>query len=66
MSSLPLHLQHIVEGLCHDGCQSVREYIAAIEAGRPVTQLQHLNHAETSLVLGELKTIMAVYDRNPN
>lgn len=63
MAPLPHHLQPVVESLCHDGCRTVREHITAIEQGLNIPQIEHLNGAETSQVLEELKTIMAVYDR---
>jgi len=60
---LNTRLQSIVERLCTDGCQAVTRYIADIEAGRMPQALQTLEPDEQQAVLGEIKSIMAVYER---
>lgn len=63
MHSLPAHLQLIVESLCTDGCKTVHAYIDSLENNEVVFTMKGLTTAEHRLVLAELKTIMAVYDR---
>lgn len=63
MHNLPTHLQLIVESLCKDGCIAVNAYITSIENGEAPPVMQDLTVAESKLVLRELKSIMAVYDR---
>ena len=56
-------LQTIVEELCNHGCRQVNTCISQIEAGKlPATMLK-LSKRDQQAVLGELKSIMAVYDR---
>ncbi|WP_127478450.1 hypothetical protein [Sulfurivermis fontis] len=52
-----------IEALCQLGCDSVRNTIAALEAGQPVAQMDGLDAEQRRRVLTELKAIMAVYDR---
>ena len=52
-----------VEGLCQKGCTEVRSVIDALESEQRVCETNHLNEEERAAVLGELKAIMAVYDR---
>ncbi len=61
--SLPPHLQLVVESFCNDGCKAVYAYITAIENGEPLLALQGLTTTERTLVVTELKSIMAVYGR---
>ena len=56
-------LHKIIEQLCAAGCQTVNEHIASIEAGQVPREMQALNREDRQLVLNELKTIMAVYER---
>lgn len=56
-------LNDIVEQLCAAGCQAVSQHIASIEAGYLPNEMQALNSDDRRLVLNELKTIMAVYER---
>lgn len=56
-------VQRCVEFLCSSGCAAVRATIAALERGQPVCATEGLDEAERRAVLGELKVVMAVYDR---
>ena len=62
-SMLKPELQTIVDHLCADGCKAVNQYISAMQAGDFPATMRALNHQERDLVLAELKSIMAVYDR---
>ena len=53
-----------IEHLCRDGCKSVREYIAALENGEDHPAFGQLNREQRTLLLAELKAIMAVYGDN--
>ncbi len=53
-----------VEALCQCGCDAVRATITALEMGQPVAQVEGLSDEQRRQVLIELKSIMAVYDRN--
>jgi hypothetical protein len=59
-------LQAIIDELCHDGCKAVTQYIKEIESGSIPQQMTHLESDEKLKILMELKSIMAVYDRNNN
>ena len=52
-----------IETLCSQGCNAVRDIIAALESGAAPGIIAELNDEERETVLRELKTIMAVYDR---
>ncbi len=52
-----------VDALCQCGCDAVRATIEAMEIGAEIPQLQTLNSEERQVVLDELKSVMAVYDR---
>ncbi len=56
-------LQSIVEQLCSEGCQQVNVYIQEIEAEHWPDVMLELTEPNRHLVLAELKSIMAVYDR---
>lgn len=56
-------LQQVVEQLCNQGCQQVNRYISNIEAGNYPANMQELSQTQRSLVLEELRSIMAVYER---
>ena len=55
-------LSDCIEVLCNQGCDAVRGYITDLEQGRNIPQSEKLSHNEKSMLLRELKTIMAVYD----
>jgi len=56
-------LQSIVEQLCSEGCQQVNVFIQEIEAQQLPESMIELSEQHQSLVLAELKSIMAVYDQ---
>ena len=61
--SLPEHLQPIVEALCESGCQNVNTIIERLESNDYPGEVDTLNEQERMMVLTELKSIMAVYDK---
>jgi hypothetical protein len=50
-----------VETICNKGCQFVRDDIQLLEQGKIPSGADHLSADERSVVLTELKNIMAVY-----
>lgn len=56
-------LQNIIEQLCAAGCQQVNVHITAIEAGEVPGEMRGLDRSDRQLILGELRAIMAVYER---
>lgn len=56
-------LQSIVEELCDHGCRQVSTYINQIEAGKLPREMLKLSEKDQKVVLGELKSIMSVYNR---
>jgi hypothetical protein len=69
---LPTHCREIaldhrlveqsVEKLCAKGCRSVWADIEALEAGQRLPEVEGLSREELALVIGELKSIMSVYE----
>ncbi len=55
-------LSECIETICQCGCNAVLATIEAMESGQIVPQVELLNEEERSIVLDELKAIMAVYD----
>ena len=53
-----------VEDICADGCIRVSEIIIELEQGSNIQHTQELTAEETVAVLTELKSIMAVYDKD--
>jgi len=51
-----------VEALCKSGCEAVRATIIDMEKGVELEQTRELGEQETTIVLNELKAIMAIYD----
>lgn len=51
-----------VEALCKSGCEAVRATISSMEMGVELEQTRELDEQEATIVLNELKAIMAVYD----
>ncbi len=62
---LPAHVRTTVESICELGCERVNEIIAELESGHHADETAELSAIDRQKVLHELKTIMAVYDRNP-
>ena len=58
-------VEHCVEILCEKGCTEVTRLIAAMERGETPAEAAALSAAERAAVLGELKSVMAVYTRAP-
>lgn len=54
-------VEKCVEVLCEKGCGSVREDIEKLESGVALPETENLSREELSIVVEELKSIMAVY-----
>lgn len=52
----------LIDRLCGEGCTSVQEYITALEQDREHPVYAHLDARQRSLLLAELRAIMAVYE----
>ncbi len=57
----PDPVDYVVETLCLKGCQALRADIDLIERGRVLPELQALDVQQQKQVLGEIKSIMAIY-----
>ncbi|MFW2374537.1 MAG: hypothetical protein ACN4GM_15535 [Gammaproteobacteria bacterium] len=55
-----------IEEICAHGCIRVNEVIIELEKGQELQHTQDLSDEETASVLAELKSIMAVYDKDEN
>lgn len=53
----------IVEEICLLGCSRVNEIIALLENGEKTDAIQDLEKEEIDVIVTELKTIMAVYQK---
>ena len=53
-----------IEQICAHGCIRVNDVILELEQGQDVEPTQKLSDEETASVLAELKTIMAVYNKD--
>ena len=53
-----------IEHICAEGCTSVNNIIITLEKGEPNKHTEQLDEQEVQTVLLELKTIMAVYERD--
>ncbi|MDH5388852.1 MAG: hypothetical protein OEY06_10435 [Gammaproteobacteria bacterium] len=56
-------LQDIIEQLCTTGCDRVNEVIEILERQESIKETSELNEQECTIVLLELKAIMAVYEQ---
>jgi hypothetical protein len=54
-------VEQSLEHLCRKGCRAVWSDIDALEAGRPLPEVDGLSSAEREAVIVELKSVMAVY-----
>lgn len=63
MSGGETDIQQCVDRLCEAGCERVYEYMEALRADRPIPEIGPLTPDERAAVLGELQSIMAVYER---
>lgn len=59
---LAAHLESIIDSICRQGCQQVRQFIKQLRQGHVDERTESLNNRERKLVLTELESIMAVYD----
>lgn len=55
-------VEQSVEKLCAKGCRSVWADLEALEAGQRLPEVEGLSREELALVIGELKSIMSVYE----
>lgn len=54
-------VQHCIESICNQGCQSVGAIIEQLEAGEDLQFTRSLTANERQIVLQELKSVMDVY-----
>jgi len=54
-----------VENICSTGCVSVKAIILTLDSGNKVDSLSDFSDAEINELNKELKSIMAVYDAQP-
>ena len=59
-----VHLDALIEAICAQGCKTVYQVMARLQAGQMVPELAHLQRSECNRVLVELDSIMAVYAEN--
>ena len=52
----------LIDRLCGEGCTVVQEQITLLERGGEHPVYAHLDAAQRSLLLAELRAIMAVYE----
>jgi len=55
----------IIEDICKLGCHHVNEIIEQLERGESIGETTNLSQDETSTLLHELKSIMAIYNKQP-
>ena len=53
-----------IEEICAQGCIRVNEIIIELENGQGIEYTRELTEEETFSLLAELKSIMAVYDKD--
>lgn len=56
-------LQYVIEHICANGCEHVKEVIEILGHKESIPETSPLSAQETELVLLELKAIMAVYEQ---
>ena len=61
--TFPNNIQDCIEILCNQGCGSVRKVISAMEVGQQPPETESLNNDERLVVLNELRSIIAIYDK---
>lgn len=57
-------VEQCVEKLCRKGCRAVWADIDALEAGKALPEVRGLSATEVRAVVGELKSVMAVYENS--
>jgi hypothetical protein len=55
----------MVEDICKLGCNRVNEIIEQLERGESIGETTNLGQDETNTLLQELKSIMAIYNKQP-
>jgi hypothetical protein len=58
---LTAQLQTIIDSICGQGCQYVRQFIQQLQQGKLDEKTKSLNVQERNLILAELESIMSVY-----
>jgi hypothetical protein len=58
---LTARLQTIIDSICGQGCQYVRQFIQQLQQGKLDEKTKSLNVQERNLILAELESIMSVY-----
>jgi hypothetical protein len=58
---LTARLQTIIDSICGQGCQQVRQFIQQLQQGKLDEKTKSLNAQERNLILAELESIMSVY-----
>lgn len=56
-------LQHVIEHICANGCEHVKDVIEILERRESTPETSPLSAQETESVLLELKAIMTVYEQ---
>lgn len=64
MAKLPSHLLPVVEKICAQGCQRVKQTIQNLNQDQPLEATEQLDTTERDLILQELQSIMAVYNQS--
>lgn len=62
-AKLSARLQSIIDSICGQGCQHVRQFIQQLQQGKVDDKTKSLNTQERNLILAELESIMSVYKR---
>lgn len=62
-TELSAHLQLVIDEVCLLGCQQVNTIITQLQHDNAVENLPSLSKEERGVVLNELQTIMAIYDK---
>jgi hypothetical protein len=61
-TSPQLQAEAVVEQICHLGCAAVYQVLEAVDRGEQPGELNGLDAEVHSVVLTELRSVMAVYD----
>ncbi len=59
------NLDKAIESICYKGCTFVNSVIVTLENGKPVDEAENLSQEEITILIKELKGIMAVYNEQP-
>ncbi len=66
MNRIKKHLDIILDNICYNGCNYVRECISKIQTNETVTEVIFIDISEQQIILQELISIMEVYDMQEN